>query len=93
MLAEDGPLGQMGSSMCPWCGDGACFGECSPGRLAEPLITAVDVERGAGCPTCGRLFSEGERYSAPLFGFSGDVPITEVVCVSCGLAGNALRGG
>ncbi len=87
-MDESGPTGQ--ADACPWCQSQGCFGECSPGRKAVPLIGPGDVRRGAACPRCDRYFFEGERYSTILFGFVDDVPITEVVCVPCGMAGERV---
>lgn len=84
-MNEFEPTGQIAA--CQWCGGALCFGECSPGRIAEPLVLAEDVQRGAACPRCDRYFQEGERYSTLLIGFMHDVPITEVVCERCMLAG------
>jgi hypothetical protein len=47
-----------------------------------------DVERGAACPVCDRAFSAGEPYSSRLVGFSGNILVTDLVCVACGIAGD-----
>ena len=44
-----------------------------------------DWPHGLRCSECRHPFREGERFTTRLDAFSEDVPVTQVVCVSCGL--------
>jgi hypothetical protein len=79
--------------VCPWCTDSGCLGECSPGRVAEPIVDATEVTRQTVCMDCDRPFELGERYASRLTGFVGDVPVTETICVPCGMRGAVEVGG
>ncbi len=56
------------------------------------VILPIDVERGAVCPDCRRLFILGERYSTRLLTMIGDTPCTEAVCLSCAAASPRVTG-
>lgn len=52
--------------------------------LGETFI-ADDWPHGLTCPSCQRVLQEGEQYATLLDSFSEDVPVAQVVCLSCAL--------
>jgi hypothetical protein len=50
------------------------------------LMMAAEWPHGLRCAECSQEITDGERYSTMLEGFVGDLPLTVVVCVPCGLA-------
>jgi RNase P subunit RPR2 len=55
-----------------------------PESFDHPVIHLFDVERGAVCMDCDRPFRPGDRYATRPLGVAGDIPVTEVVCLTCG---------
>ena len=47
------------------------------------MIDPLDVERGAVCMDCDRPSRPGDRYVTRPLGVAGDIPVPEVVCLSC----------
>ncbi len=54
-----------------------------PESLDHPVIHPLDVDRGAVCMDGDRPFRPGDRYATRPLGVAGDIPVTEVVCLSC----------
>ena len=50
------------------------------------IVRAEEYPFGLRCGRCHEEIHEGERYSTVLQGFIEAIPLTLVVCVSCGLA-------
>ena len=51
-------------------------------RLGLPF-RASEWPHGLMCAECPHVFREGERFTAPLYAFSDDVPMGLVVCLAC----------
>jgi hypothetical protein len=48
-----------------------------------PIISQIDIGRGAACMDCRRPFRPGDSYAERLIGFIEDTPLTEVICTAC----------
>jgi hypothetical protein len=53
--------------------------------LGIPYV-ASEWPHGLRCSNCSHVLREGERYSTLLDSFSEDVPVAQVVCLSCALS-------
>lgn len=49
----------------------------------------ADWPHGLRCQRCGHVLRDGERFTTLLAAFTEDVPVLDVVCVSCGGATSA----
>jgi len=76
--------------VCPWCSGELCYGECEPGRQADLIVDIETVRRESVCMDCDTPFEVGQRFSERLTGFVGETPVTEMICVPCGLRGEPV---
>ena len=51
----------------------------------EPTMNADDFPHGLRCMDCGEPITDGSPYSKRLVAMDEDTPVTEIVCVPCGV--------